>query len=70
MRQYSLGAKPLDYGEAKNAFKRDYINHLLSTTHGNVSEAAKLSGQYRPAIYRYLRKHGLDSDMFRQTAKN
>lgn len=65
-----LGAKPLDYGEAKNAFERDYINHLLSTTHGNVSEAAKLSGQYRPAIYRYLRKHGLDSDMFRQTAKN
>jgi DNA-binding NtrC family response regulator len=62
--------KPLDYTEAKKAFERDYINHLLSATHGNVSEAAKLSGQYRPAIYRYLRKYGLDSEMFRHSPKS
>jgi DNA-binding NtrC family response regulator len=67
---FSNPSRPLDYIAARKTFEREYINHLLVSTNGNVSEAAKLSGQYRPAIYRSLKKFGLDSERYRHSSQN
>ncbi len=56
---------PLDYSEAKEVFERSYIEQLLRSTNGNIAEAANISGQYRPAIYRLLQKHRLNAAKFK-----
>src|SRR4030095_9972011 len=43
------GLRPLK--DARDAFERDYLIQVLSMTEGNVSQAAKLSGKYRPDFY-------------------
>jgi len=58
--------KPLR--EARDAFERDYLVHLLQISHGNVSKAAKLAGKYRADFYDLLRKHGLKTSDFKKPA--
>lgn len=52
--------------DAKNAFMRDYLIHLLKTTKGNVSKAAELAGQYRTNFYNVLKKYNLNSEDFKE----
>jgi DNA-binding NtrC family response regulator len=56
---------PLCYSDAKNNFERQYIESLLKATGGNIAEAARVSGQYRPAIYRLLKKFDLAPQDFK-----
>ncbi|MBI2209819.1 MAG: sigma-54-dependent Fis family transcriptional regulator [Deltaproteobacteria bacterium] len=57
--------KPLK--EARDAFEKDYICHLLQMSQGNVSQAAKLAGKYRADFYDLLKKHGLKADDFKKS---
>ncbi len=56
----------LEYKEAKDSFERNYIDHLLHETSGNVAEAARLSKQYRPNIYRLINKFKIDPGQFKK----
>ncbi len=50
---------PIDYSDAKDFFEKIYLEKLLETVKGNISDAAKISGQYRTNIYRLLKKHNI-----------
>jgi two-component system response regulator GlrR len=54
--------------EAKEAYERSYLIHLLDLSKGNVSRAAKLAGKYRADFYDLLRKHGLKTDDFKKSS--
>lgn len=56
--------KPLK--EARHAFEKSYLIHLLEVCQGNVTEAAKVAGKYRSDLYDLLAKHNLKPDDFRQ----
>ena len=51
--------------EARDAFEREYLAHLLQLCAGNVSKAAKLAGKYRADFYDLLKKHGLKTSDFK-----
>jgi two-component system response regulator GlrR len=51
--------------EARDAFEREYLAHLLQLCAGNVSKAAKLAGKYRADFYDLLKKHGLKASDFK-----
>ncbi|HEY7164489.1 MAG TPA: sigma-54 dependent transcriptional regulator [Candidatus Binatia bacterium] len=57
---------PKSLKDARDAFERDYLVQLLSTTEGNVSQAAKLAGKYRADLYDLLKKHDLKVDDFKK----
>ncbi len=52
--------------EAKDAYERGYLIHLLEICSGNVSKAAKLAGKYRADFYDLLKKHHLKSEDFKK----
>lgn len=54
------------YREAKYAFERDYLIHLLQISGGNVTRAAKLAGRYREGFYDLMKKHDLEIKNFRK----
>jgi DNA-binding NtrC family response regulator len=41
-------------------FERNYITELLSRTHGNISQAARISGKERSRLGKLVRKYGLE----------
>jgi DNA-binding NtrC family response regulator len=51
--------------EAKQAFEKAYLENLLTSSGGNVSEAARISGRYRADIYRLMNRYGFDGRQFR-----
>ena len=51
--------------DAKDAFMRDYLIHLLKTTKGNVTKAAELAGQYRTNFHTVLKKYNVKSEDFK-----
>lgn len=53
--------------EARDAFEKTYLIMLLQACKGNVSQAARLAGKYRPDFYDLLKKHGLDHSSFKKT---
>jgi two-component system response regulator GlrR len=53
--------------EARDAFEKTYLIMLLQTCKGNVSQAAKLAGKYRPDFYDLLKKHNLSSESFKKS---
>jgi two-component system response regulator GlrR len=53
--------------EARDAFEKTYLIMLLEACKGNVSQAARLAGKYRPDFYDLLKKHGLDQSSFKKT---
>ena len=57
--------KPLR--EARDAFEKSYLIHLLQICGGNVSKAAKLSGKYRADFYELLKKHDLKTGDFKKS---
>ncbi|MCI0432643.1 MAG: hypothetical protein L0271_03190, partial [Gemmatimonadetes bacterium] len=46
-------------------FERQYIERALRTTSGNVSAAARMSGQNRRALFELMRKHEIRPDDYR-----
>jgi DNA-binding NtrC family response regulator len=63
------GLTPTPYLEAKarvvDAFTRRYVERLLGQTHGNISEAARLSGLERVSLQKILRRLGIVAEGFR-----
>jgi two-component system response regulator GlrR len=57
--------KPLK--EAKDAFEKNYLIHLLRICEGNVSKAAKLAGKYRADFYDLLKKHEVNPQEFKKS---
>lgn len=49
----------LSYQTERQAFERDYLTRLLEQAHGNVSEAARLSGIPRQNLYVRMKRWGL-----------
>ena len=56
--------KPLK--EARDAYEKGYLIHLLEICEGNVTKAAKLAGKYRADFYDLLKKHSLKSEDFKK----
>ncbi len=52
--------------EAKDAFEKTYLITLLQACRGNVSQAARLAGKYRPDFYDLLKKHSLNLESFKK----
>jgi two-component system response regulator GlrR len=57
--------KPLK--EARDAFEKKYLIHLLKICSGRVSKAASLAGKYRADFYDLLKKHDLKVSDFKKT---
>ena len=57
--------KPLK--EAKAAFEKSYVIHLLEITRGNVSRASEMAGKYRADFYSLLKKYNLNPEDFKKT---
>jgi two-component system response regulator GlrR len=57
--------KPLK--EARDAYEKGYLIHLLEICEGNVSMASKLAGKYRADFYDLLKKHGLKPEDFKKS---
>lgn len=49
----------LGYQDARASFERDYMVRLLEAAHGNVSEAARLSGIPRQNLYVRMKRWGI-----------
>ncbi len=49
----------LDYKQAKNNFEKVYIEKLLRYTNNSITDAARVSKQYRTNIYRLIEKHNI-----------
>ncbi len=60
----------LPYKDAKqnlvDAFTRSYLQELLQTTGGNISEAARISGLERVSLQKILRRLHFDAAIFRK----
>ena len=56
----------LSFKEAKNDtlenFEKSYITWLMSETRGNISMAARKTGQQRSSLRKLLHKHGIDKN--------
>jgi DNA-binding NtrC family response regulator len=61
----SAGVFSMPLTEAKQAFEKTYLEHLLKLSGGNISEAARISGRYRADIYRLMNRYGFDKGQFR-----
>jgi two-component system response regulator GlrR len=64
-RQTSLDDHLQSFKDAKEAFERRYLVHLLKLTSGNISQAAKLAGKYRADLYALLKKYDLNPTDYR-----
>ncbi|MCK4589436.1 MAG: hypothetical protein KAT77_03270 [Nanoarchaeota archaeon] len=56
----------LPFKLAKNLFKREFIQRIIQTHQGNVSEAAKLLGLDRRSIHREIKKLNIDVKKLRE----
>ena len=63
------GRKILPFAEARDRFEFDYLVQLLTSTSGNVAQAARLAERNRSEFYSLLKKHGLNPDSFRDAAQ-
>jgi two-component system response regulator HydG len=60
----AAGDAPLK--EALARYERRYLEHLLETVQGNVSEAARRAGVSRPSLHRRMKEYGIDPDTYRR----
>jgi len=52
--------------EAREAFEREYLIHVLSMVNGNVSRAAEIAGRYRADFYILLKKYNIKPESFKK----
>jgi transcriptional regulator of acetoin/glycerol metabolism len=64
----SFGASvmSMDYHTARehvlSSFEVDYLKHVVGTSSGNISDAARAAGVDRTTLYRLMEKHGMGRD--------
>lgn len=51
--------------EARRAFEYDYLAHLLETTSGNVTNAARVARRNRTEFYKLLARHHIDPSRYK-----
>lgn len=51
--------------DAKRAFERQYVEDLLRSTGGSITEAAKLAGRNRSDFYKIVQRHQVDCERFK-----
>ncbi len=57
------------FDDARRAFEYDYLVELLTSTAGNVAQAARIAQRNRTEFYKLLARHGLDPASFKQGTK-
>ncbi len=54
----------MDYHAAReqvlSRFELDYLTHVVTTSDGNISDAARAAGVDRTTLYRLMEKHGIE----------
>jgi len=56
--------------DARRQFEREYLVKVLKITSGNVAQAANFAQRNRTDFYKLLKKHQLESTVFRNLGKN
>jgi len=51
--------------DAKAAFEKSYLIHMLEHTRGNISKASELAGKYRADFYNLIKKYKLKPENFK-----
>lgn len=51
----------LTFKEAKQVFERDYIVNVLKRCKGNIAQAARETGIFRPNLYEKIKRYGIRS---------
>lgn len=54
------------YSEAKAKFEKEYLEYLMTMTSGNVSQASRVAGRYRPDVYKLLKKHNIEPAQYKR----
>lgn len=54
------------FDDARKAFEADYLARLLTSTAGNVAQAARIAQRNRTEFYKLLSRHNLDPALFKQ----
>lgn len=64
----------LDYHSARDQvladFERSYLEHVVSQSNGNISDAARMAGVDRTTLYRLMEKHGTNRDTLLDSVGN
>lgn len=57
------------FDDARKAFEYDYLARLLKSTHGNVTQAARIAQRNRTEFYKLLARHNLEPAQFKLDQK-
>ena len=64
----------LDYHGAREQvlarFEIDYLSHVIQSSGGNISNAARQAGVDRTTLYRLMEKHGMARNSMLQPSRN
>lgn len=52
-------------GKILDNFEKDYLEHLLKISHGNISEASRIAQIERTTLYQKLKDHNIDPSQFK-----
>ena len=58
-------SKTKNLTDAKKDFERKYVEDLLRSTQGSITEAARLAGRNRSDFYKIVQRHGVDVERFK-----
>lgn len=56
--------------EVLSRFEVDYLTHVVQSSGGNISDAARMAGVDRTTLYRLMEKHGIGRDNLVQTSRS
>jgi transcriptional regulator with PAS, ATPase and Fis domain len=63
-----------DYHTARDMvlakFEVDYLSHVVHSSAGNISDAARIAGVDRTTLYRLMEKHGMGREALLQTSRS